>query len=206
MMGIMRDHKTPYKILDTCHECGKKFKRGESRTTIEIYDDPWATKPCTVRVHIGNDEGDGDCLDKLTDKSWASFRYQECPICQRMIVSQHLDNGWRLFFKEADGEEICVRCYQEIRLEDGDPAEAFTGESPMGDFFNPSDISAHDWALVPGYHDHFISGKESAEKFCGTALSLIRNGNKVLVDWGAQAYGGGEGYYSLYVKESLSAS
>jgi hypothetical protein len=206
MQGIIRDHKTPYKVLNTCHECGEKIARGQAKTELKIYDDPWATKPCTVRVHTGNDEGDEDCFDKLTDKSWASFRYQECPVCERMIVSQHLDNGWRSFFKTVDGEEICIKCYQESRLEDGDPVEAFTGESPMGDFFNPSDISAHDWALVPGYHGHFINSKKSSEKFRETALNLIQNGNKVLVDWGAQAYGGGEGYYSLYVKANMAAS
>lgn len=206
MMGIIRDHKTPYKILDTRHECGEKFKRGEAKTTIEIYDDPWATKPCTVRVHTGNDDGNGDCLDKLTDTSWASFRYQECPVCERMIVSQHLDNGWRSFFKTVDGEEICIKCYQESRLADGEPAETFEAKYVGGDFYNSSDISVNNWSLVPGYHGHFINSKESAEKFCGTALSLIQNGNKVLVDWGAQAYGGGEGYYSLYVKANMAAS
>lgn len=201
-MGIIRDHKTPYKILDTCHECGDKFKRGEAKTTIEIYDDPWATKPCTVRVHTGNDDGNGDCFDKLTDKSWASFRYQQCPICERMIVSQCLDNGWRTFFKEVGSEEICVKCYQDMRLADGEPEEAFKRGCIGGDFFDSRELSSHGWSLVPGYHGAFIDGRESAKRFCATALELIRSGHKVLVDIYTMAIGGGEGYFSLYCKTS----
>lgn len=206
MMGIIRDHKTPYPNKKTCHECGEPIKRGQAKIELKIFDDPWGTKPSTVRVHTGNDDGNGDCLDKLTNTSWASFRYQECPRCERMIVSQHLDNGWRSFFKPYGDEEICVACYQEIRLADGEPAETFEAEYVGGDFYNSSDISGNNWSLVPGYLGLFLNSKQSAQRFCETALGLIRDGHKVLVDWGAQAYGGGEGYYSLYVKANMAAS
>jgi hypothetical protein len=206
MQGIPRNLTIPFKDLGTCYECSEKFKHGENKAKLEIYLDPWGTKPSIVRVHIGNDDGNGDCFDKLTDTSWSDFRFFECAHCERLIARQRADNGWRSHVKHIVGEEICVKCYQESRLEDGDPVAAFTGESLMGDFFNPSDISAHDWSLVPGYHGHFINSKKSSEKFCETALDLIRDGHKVLVDWGAQAYGGGEGYYSLYVKANMSAS
>lgn len=205
-MGIPRNLTIPFKDLGTCYECSEKFKRGENKIELKIYLDPWATKPSTIRVHSGNDDGNGDCFDKLTDTSWNDFRFFECAHCERIIARQRSDNGWRSHVKEIDGEEICVKCFQDMRLADGEPAETFEAEDVGGDFYNSSDISGNDWSLVPGYHGHFINSKESAEKFCTQALELIRDGNKVLVDWGAQAYGGGEGYYSLYVKANMVAS
>lgn len=202
MMGIIRDHKTPYIYKKTCHECGEPIKRGQAKTELKIFNDPWATTPCTVRVHTGNDDGDGDCFDKLTDTSWASFRYQECPICERMIVSQHLDNGWRSFFKTVDGEEICIKCYQDIVLEDGHGTEPFEAGKIPGDFFNSSSLSAHGWAQVSGFHGFFINGGDSAKRFCSQAQKLIKEGHRVLVDYGSMGIGGGEGYVTMMVKEA----
>jgi len=200
MMGVIRDHTTPYKNLKTCHECGKRFRTGQEKVTLDIYDDPWAMNPCIVRVHTENDNGHGSCLDKMTDTSWADFRYFECQKCERLIVRQCLDNGWRSYVKTLDEEEVCVRCYQEMVLEDGENAEEFEKGHIPGDFYNSADISAHDWALVPGFHGAFINGKGSVIRFCNQALKLIADGHKVLVNLDSMGIGGSEGYVSLYVK------
>ena len=204
MMGIPRDHTTPYVKRDTCHECGEVFKKKEfSRgnvVEIKLYDDPWATEPCIVRVHADNDDGHGTCLDKLTDTGWSDFRYFDCPICQRLIVSQCLDNGWRSFQKEYGDELICVKCYQEMKLEGGEESEDLENGKIPGDFFNDSDLNAHGWSLVPGMNGVHIVGKDSARSFCKAALNVISLGHKVLVNYDSMGIGGGEGYVSLYCK------
>lgn len=202
MMGAYVDQSKPYKKTSECHECGEKFKKGEAKQVVEIYDDPWATKPRTVAVHADNDnDGGGTCLDKLTDTSWSDFRYQVCPVCGRMVIMQCLSNGWRSYFKELNGEEVCIRCYQEDILADGHGAEPFEGGKIPGDFFNATQLSANGWAPVPGFGDRHITGGDSVKRFCAEALLMIKNGYKVLVDYDMMGIGGGEGFVSLYAKE-----
>uniref|UniRef100_A0A6H1ZXA6 Uncharacterized protein n=1 Tax=viral metagenome TaxID=1070528 RepID=A0A6H1ZXA6_9ZZZZ len=206
MQGIPRDHTTPYINRKICHECGEAFKKRETLKSgkvveIKLFDDPWATEACIVRVHVDNDEeGHGTCLDKLTDQSWADFRYFDCPICQRLIVGQCLDNGWRSYRKEHRGEEICVKCYQEIKLEEGENVEMFEKGKIPGDFYNASDLNAFGWSLVPGMGDKHIDTTSSSHAFCQMALTMTRKGYKVLVDYDNMAIGGLEGYVSLYCK------
>jgi hypothetical protein len=206
MMGVPRDHKTPYTKKGECHECGEKFKKSETIKSgkvveLHVYDDPWADEPCTVRVHaLNDDERNGSCLDKLTDTGWADFRYQDCPACGRLVMSQCLDNGWRGYFKTDGDEDICVRCYQERRLADGEPLESFDDGHIPGDFYDSSELANYNWALVPGLQGVHISGSKGAAEFCARAIAFIKDGQKVLVDYERMGIGGGEGYVSLYLK------
>lgn len=205
MQGIPRDHKTPYKKLDECHECGESFKKHETLKSglvvkLDVYDDPWATKPSTVKVHTDNDDGHGSCLDKLTDTSWADFRYFTCERCNRLIVGQCLDNSWRSYVKHTeDGEEICVKCYQAEVLENGMPAEAFDG-TVRGDFFNSSDLHQAGYRVVDLFDDVFINGANPAKRVCDKARELIESGHRVVVDYERMGIGSTEGYVSLYMK------
>jgi len=202
MQGPYTDQSKPFKKTTVCHECDEKFRKGEAKEIVEIYDDPWAVKPRIIAVHSENDDGHGTCLDKLTDTSWADFRYQDCAICQRMVVTQCLSNGWRSYFKSYGDEQICIKCYQDIVLEDGHGAEPFEAGKIPGDFFNSSSLSAHGWAQVPGFDGFFINGGDSAKRFCAQALKLIKEGHKVLVDYGSMGIGGGEGYITMMAKEA----
>lgn len=200
MQGPYVDCSKPFKKTTVCAECGEKFKRGEAKQVVEVYDDPWAVKPRIIAVHsdyTGDDDKDsyGTCLDKLTDTSWADFRYRVCEDCGRMVISQCPSNGWRSYFKG----EICVKCYQGQVLKDGHGSSSFLLGKIPGDFFNKEEIGANDWAPVPG-GDCFINGSASSERFCDLALKLINDGQKVLVDYGAMGIGGGEGYVTLYCK------
>ena len=200
MMGVIRDHTTPYKNLKTCHECGKRFRTGQEKAILDIYDDPWAMTPCIIRVHTENDNGHGSCLDKMTDTSWADFRYFECQKCECLVVRQCLDNGWRSYVKHVGDEEICVRCYQDLRLEEGEPADAFEEGKIPGDFYTSNDLSAYGWGCVPGFLGVHITGEESVNHFCQQALKLLQEGYKALVNYDSMGIGGSEGYVSLFVK------
>jgi hypothetical protein len=208
MQGIPRDYKTPFTELKKCYECGESFHKDETLksgkvVTLKIFNDPWASSPCTVRVHSANNEGQhGTCLDKLTDTSWADFRYFLCDeCCNRLIISQCPSNGWRSY-KQIDnaGRDICVKCYQDNILENGHDADDLKRNNIPGDFYNESDISINNWSLVQGMSDCRIAGSESAENFMAKARELAAVGNKVLINYGAMGIGGGEGYVSLYIK------
>ena len=197
MQGPYVDQSKPFKKTTVCAECDKKFKKSEAKEAVEVYDDPFAVHPRIVAFHSDNDGGYGTCLDKMADTSWADHRYMECPACERMVL---MHNGWRPYFKMDNDEKICVKCYQESRLEDGEPAETFETGKISGDFYNHADLPAHGWGNVPGFHGVFISSASSANRFCTQALKLIKEGHKVLVDYDSMGIGGGEGYVSLYCK------
>ncbi len=207
MMGIAHDNKKPYKRTTECHECGKRFKKGESKQILKIYDSPWADEPRVIAVHDQNDDDrHGSCLDKLTDTSWGDFRYFLCERCNRLIIQQNPDNGWRSYkMIDDNGEEFCVRCYQENILENGHEDKEFESGHVPGDFYNHQDLSSHDWVLVQGMSHVYITGTESAKRFADRALELIDEGNKVLVDYDSMGIGGGEGYVSLYMKPAVMA-
>ena len=200
MQGPYRDESKPFKKTTVCHECDKKFKRDEPREIVEIYDDPFATQPRIIAVHTDNEDQYGSCLDKLTDTSFADFRYFLCSHCDRMIIAQCPSNGWRSYVKHVNEAEVCVRCYQELRLAEGEPADAFEAGRVPGDFYNDSDLSINGWSLVPGYHGVYITGENSAKRFCKQALLLIKAGHKVLSTYDSMGIGGSEGYVSLYAK------
>ena len=199
MQGPYVDQSKPFKKTTVCHECDKRFKKGEPKAVIAIVDDPWATKPRIIAVHRDNEtEGSyGSCLDHLTDTSWCDHRYMECPLCERMVL---MHNGWRSYVKHIGDDEICVRCYQDLRLEEGEPADAFEEGKIPGDFYTSNDLSVYGWGCVPGFLGVHITGEESVNRFCQQALKLLQEGYKVLVNYDSMGIGGSEGYISLHVK------
>jgi hypothetical protein len=199
MMGRYIDLTSPKTCLDSCHECGEEFK-DEGRIQLEIYDDPFATEPRIVAVHTENNDDYGTCLDKLTDTSWGDFRYFTCDHCGRLVARQCGFNGWRSYVKEVDGEEWCIKCYHEDRLRDGEPREKFEDGKIPGDFYSQVDLEDQGWKPVVSYHGFHIATDLSVKQLTGAALNLFDQGLKVLVDYGSMAYGGGEGYVSLYTK------
>jgi len=204
MQGPYVDCSKPFKKTKECHECGEKFRRGDTKEIVEIVDDPWATKPRIVAFHSDNEDDNGTCLDKMTDTSWADFRYFICAQCDRIVARQCGSDGWRSYVKILDDEEVCVRCYQELRLAEGEPADAFEAGRVPGDFYSDSDLSINGWSLVPGYHGVHITGEVSAKRFCKQALLLIKAGHKVLSNYDSMGIGGSEGYVSLYAKGGAS--
>jgi len=205
MMGIPYNTKRAYKKLNTCHECGEKFKKSETLKSgkaaiLHIYDDPWATEPSLVKVHSANESNCGTRLDKLTDTSWADFRYFTCETCERLIISQCPYNGWRSYRHITEnGAEICAKCYQDDILKNGQPSGAFDNRIP-GDFFETGAIVRAGYEIVPGFNNVFINNAASLKRFCDKAKSLITSGHFVVTDYESMGIGGSEGYVSLYSK------
>jgi hypothetical protein len=177
--------------------CGDEIKRKEKKIKLEYFDDPWATEPHTGVVHSANNIGYGcTCYDALFDSSFADFRYFTCSVCERVVISQCPDNGWRSYKRtEAEsGEEICVACWQKNMLENGLKEDELTG-----DFFNSSDLSLHSWVPVPG-GQMFINSKRGQEELGNFVKDLFAKGLKVLIDYNRVAIGGLEGSLTVYSK------
>jgi hypothetical protein len=178
------------------------FKRGERRAEIKVYDEPWATKPRIRRVHIGNEDNFGrTCFDKLFDTGWSDFGYFECETCGRLVARRCGYNGWRSYVHtREDGGEICMKCYQEELLEEGTSAESFEAGIP-GDFFARDTLVDCGYSPVPGIEHFFVHNEETRGRVCRMALDLISRGRKVVADYDSMAYGGGEGFITLWSRK-----
>lgn len=191
-----------------CHECGaKKFR--SRMYEVEVYDSPWDTVPKTIHVckrtpkpfqREYHREWMESCEELLTDTGWADFHYFTCAVCGRMVISQCPSNGWHSYVRVVDGEEICLKCYEEALYENGIPRESFEENKIAGMFFNRGDLQEHGYEPVEGYQDFFVRTTENAKEFCAKAIKLIDAGSKVAVDYEHMAIGGLEGYVSLYAK------
>jgi hypothetical protein len=131
------------------------------------------------------------------------FSYFFCDPCAREVCRQNPSNGWMVQYRLVDDEQICLSCYQDMILEDGVEREKLeSGEIP-GMFFsygNPEPKLAG-YEEVPGFSDYFVNDSRSVDRFTKKALELMDEGYNVVVGYERMAYGGGEGYVTLMVKD-----
>lgn len=189
----------------TCHECGET-KDVRAMYAVEIYWHPYDTSPETIYVCKKATAFRKDarykwmesCEELLTDTSWADYRFFYCDGCNRMVCSQAPENGWHSQCRIVNEcEQVCLKCYEEMLLEEGSPREDFEDGKLPGMFFNAGDLV--DWECV--VDDAYIRGREDARKVCDVAIAKIDDGYKCLVDYERMAIGGLEGYVSLYAKK-----
>ena len=184
-----------------CNECGEAIKRNEDYTTIDVYDSPWGSSK-TIYVHVDNELSADygiSCEQALYDEHWADFRYFDCPMCSRIIIRQCPSNGWHSYVQITDeGEEICMRCYEEEILEHGIPREKFEQHTVAGMFFNQEELRKNSWERV--IWDTFLRSEASVAAYCQEAIKYIDQDYKVITDYERLGLGGGEGYVSLWVK------
>jgi hypothetical protein len=173
-----------------CAHCGNEILK-EKAIRPELYNTPWdeyapedyyCSQVC-VEATIGT----------LYSKD---FAYQVCESCGRTICQQHPGNGWRWQFKG----EVCCKCYQDWTLKEGQDREEIDkilNESQCpGEFYNESDLHDHDWERDEAYKlpDHM-------EPFRQRILALVNQNKKILINFDRMAYGGMEGYISIYLKK-----
>jgi hypothetical protein len=206
MRGPYQDLTTPFTHTDTRHECGEKFKKSETlksgkKIILDVFDDPWAAGPRTIAVHADNDpdyKNHGSCLDKLTDTSWADFRYFSCDACGRLVARQCNYNGWRSYVHSTEDGEICIACYQEDILTNGHDETALKGPGVPGDFFSTGEPEDRGWTRE--LEGVFVNGGKSAADFLVRINNYKARGSKVLINYSTVAYGGSEGYVDRYTK------
>lgn len=123
-----------------------------------------------------------------------------CDSCNRYIERS---NGHLSHIRDYYGELICLRCYEEIILEEGVSREDFEKQRLSGMFFNhgnPEPISVG-WFEVSGMDYEFVSeNSPSLKRYCQVAMELIDAGFKVLNAYEHLSIMGGEGYVTLMAK------
>ena len=192
-----------------CYECENPIildpkQENITYTTMEVYDSPFDENGKTIYLHLGNDDGYGDCLSKLEDTSWADFRYFYCESCDREIIRQNPKNGYMSFIRDLESDfqeiiEVCLKCYEEEIIKNGIPKSKFEQKQIAG-MFAP-DAEKNGYQAVDGFQSYFINNQESIEKYCNKAMELIDNGYKVLNDYERLGIGGGEGYITMFAKK-----
>lgn len=206
MRGAYQDLTTPWRRTDACYECGEKFKKSDTlksgrKVILDIVNNPWAAEPRTIAVHANNDDdddGQGSCLDKLTDTSWSNFRLFTCGNCGRLVSRQCNSDGHRSYVKIVNGEEICVACYHKDVLQNGMSVD-FSDGIP-GDFFNPADIEAYGWEPVNHIQNYHVKHPTTIDQVKKTAADLAAKERLILIDYDDMATTYTEGFISMFSK------
>ncbi|MDA2912537.1 hypothetical protein MYX77_01005 [Acidobacteriia bacterium AH_259_A11_L15] len=162
----------------------------------ELYDTPWEDKPREVFFH-------SDECEEVYCRS-GSFDYTECETCDRQVCEQNPRNGWMLQFrKHTDLGYICLCCYQDEILKNGQPRSDFEGHTIDGGmFFSYGNTEAQDAGFeeVPEFIDYFIRSADDVRPYNQHALKLIDTGHKVISGYERLAIGGLEGYVTMMSK------
>ena len=168
------------------------------RRWAEHYDSPWDDIP---RVDLYCSE---ECHEHSEDSYWGSFTYQRCDSCERHIVERCPSNGWHEYFRyDMDtSEAICLRCYEESVLADGQPETDFDGDSSVkgGMFFDHGNPEL----VAVGYgrlEEAFIQSGASALDYNAKARAYIEQGYQLVTAFESMAIGGLEGYIELWGKK-----
>ena len=163
----------------------------------ELYDTPWEAQPHEVYLH--SDE----CEQAYIHAD--SFGYRECEVCERTICQQHPGNGWHWQFREhAELGEICLRCYEQEILENGQPRKDFetAGRITGGMFFSGDNHEPRNAGFeeVDGFSNYFVPDDRAASRYNARALASIDAGHKVVTGYERMAIGGLEGYITMFAR------
>jgi len=187
-----------------CWGCDEPIEINAPYTKIELYDSPFDKSGHEEAFHVENGEQDYDsCYGRLTDTGYGDFRYFDCEMCHRMICRQSPRNGWNVQYRILDdGEEICLRCYEEIILREGHDRESFEDGKISGMFLNDEDLRAAEFERVRGFECFHVQDKLDAKRYCIEAMRLIDERFIVVTNYERMAIGGIEGYVSMWTKDA----
>lgn len=203
------DMKKTNKVKRYCYECSKAIKRNEEYTTMEVFDSPFDEQSKTIHLHVNNHMSKNyriPCDEVLYDEHWASFRYFDCPLCQRTITRQCPTNGWHSYVRDYEDEEICLSCYEQIIIKDGIARESFEAGKLDGMFFNEKDLINAGYNMVPEMENFFVRTEYDVERYCSVALEYIDEGYLVVTEYEHMAIGGLEGYQTMWIKRKESGN
>lgn len=164
---------------------------------VELYNTPWLEEGRLVYFH-----------SEACEQSYCSsgsFDYIWCDGCDRQVCEQNPRNGWHLQFRHHAGMDtyLCLRCYQDEILENGQPREDFEGDRVKGGmFFSYGNAEPKDKGFeeVAGFENHFVSDRKAAQRYNNHALKLIDTKRKVITAYERLAIGGLEGYVTMMSK------
>jgi hypothetical protein len=153
--------------------------------TVEIFESPFDDKG-----HLYHVCGDDDCYTTVDENTfWCSY-------CGRQVnESNGMMKQYR--FNECD-DQICLKCYEEDVIENGQPREDFEGVNVKG-MFAPA-VEKNGYSPVEEFQNYFINDEQSIKTYNKKALDLIDRGCKIVTDYERLSICGGEGYISMWAK------
>jgi hypothetical protein len=181
------------RMEEDCQLCEKnKARRSQARYA---YDTPWEDEP-VMKLFCSDDCGD----TYMYEEPWAYFW---CDKCDREISEQHPRNGWHIQYRDYDGDKVCLRCYENLILENGVEREKLEDGQIPGMFFSHGngEPARAGYREVDGFRNFFVQSEYDADRFRKKALELMDQGKKVVIGYERMAMGGGEGYVTLMVKD-----
>jgi hypothetical protein len=181
------------RLDDDCMLCEKKKARNS--VSCYVHETPWDDDE--VEKHFCSEE----CMNIYVNEEPRSYFW--CNPCGREISRQNPRNGWHIQYREYEGEEVCLRCYENMILMHGVEREKLEAGRIPGMFFsfgNTEPLRAG-YSEVPEFTSFFVRSEESKERFRKKALELIDQGKKVVIGYERMGIGGGEGYVTLMVKD-----
>lgn len=132
------------------------------------------------------------------------FESPTCEACQRQVCTQNPANGWHTQYRShSDRGEICLRCYQDEVLKNGQPRSDFEGDQIRGGMFFSSgnrEALAAGFKEANEFQDFYVTGRADAGKYNRHALALIDAGTQIVTAYERMAIGGLEGYITMLAK------
>ncbi len=190
-----------------CRECGEEGAI-KNMYRVELYDTPWGAeprleyahklRPANVKKENSSLRYYESCEELLTDTGWASFRYFECPDCDRMVCSQNPRNGCHSQVRVVEEEELCLKCYEAHILEHGVERDQIAVGQLPGMFFSSDNHEPLEAGYTCVHKDYFVGDPKS---LIAEALALIDSGHKVVIGYESMSIGGLEGTVSLFAKK-----
>jgi hypothetical protein len=166
----------------------------------ELYDTPWQEQGRSVWF----------CSDECEQAYCFSgdFEYPTCEACQRQVCTQNPANGWHVQYRShADLGEVCLRCYQEEILKNGQPRSDFEDEEIGGGMFfswGNREAKAAGFEEVDPFRDFHVANLNSVRRYNSHALWLIEGGAQVMTAYERMAIGGLEGYVTMLARQGLN--
>jgi hypothetical protein len=181
------------RMEENCMLCEKKKARHSQ--TRYAFETPWDKEP-VAKLFCSDDCGD----TYMYEDPWAYF---ECGNCDRTISQQNRQNGWHIQYRDYDGQMVCLKCYQDLVIENGSERDKLEAGKIPGMFFSYGNLEPlkAGYKEVEGFTSFFISCKWDSERFRKKAIKLMDQGKKVVIGYERMAIGGGEGYVTLMIKE-----
>lgn len=177
-----------------CETCEKEFGF-PAPYSKDVYNTPWEV---TSHVHSYCSE---EC-EQADSPGYYDFAPIHCDMCGRDIIERNPANGYMYQFRDLDGAEVCLKCYEEHILENGVDIEVFEKGQVAGMFFsgdNSEPIEAG-YEKVEDYDDVKVNdGNKQA--FLKKCIDLINDGYKVLVGYERMSIIGDEGFVTMWRKK-----
>ena len=192
-----------------CYGCNLEGAVGQMYR-LELYDHPFDTEPKIRYVHkkvpTAIKKGDSwmarheSCEEFITESG--DFDYFTCDGCYRMVCRQNPSNGWHTQYRDHFGDQLCLKCYEEMILENGMDREGFEENTLGGMFFSGDNHEPLDagYLVDERVYNKLIRGGSDAKEVCKIALDYIDKGGKVIIGYESMAIGGSEGYVTLFYK------